>query len=395
VRLHPRLTCSVVALLALLLATAPGIGALTSAAALSVSKSTVTSVSIPFIPENLNSGGNSGTLGVLNGNIVVGDHAYDGHSSSCRIIAVNSHSLAIRSNSSDSCDDPGLDGENAAPIKTLTGPGGEFAQIRIAVRDSRTGKVDLGPVVMQCDNGSDDCPEWAYGGGYLWVFGPPFVSSSKTVQRPAEVLRISLSTGKVLTTVRMPQTSRIILAPDDDGLWFGQSNESGAPSGTPVLHFIPLGSTHYSAIKSAGVAVNWLVAARHTAWASVMTSRTTRSSELETFHGPSPPAGSVVDKSAQAGAIDPAEGVFDAPEVLEVTPRELVAAVAVGDTAPFSPTKIFGITPTTGRIETSASLENVGIGVFDGRLIYDGALFVLSVGVNNATLFRVPLKSVT
>ena len=360
-------------------------------AALSVSKSTVTSVSIPFIQENLNSGGNSGTLGVLNGNIVVGDHAYDGHSSSCRIIAVNSRSLAITSNSSDQCDDPGLDGENAAPIETLTGPGGEFKQIRIAVRDSRSGKVDLGPEVMQCDNGSDDCPEWAHGGGYLWLFGAPFVASSKTTQRPAEVLRISLSTGKVLTTVQMPQTARVILAPDDDGLWFGLSNESGTPSGAPVLYFIPLGSTHCSAIKSAGIAVNWLVAAGHTAWASVMTSLTTRSSELETFHGPSSLAGSVVDKSAQAGAIDPAEGVFDAPEVLEVSPLELVAAVAVGRTAPFSPTKIFGISPTTGRMETFASLENIGIGVFDGRLIYDGALFVLSVGVNSATLFRVPL----
>lgn len=348
-------------------------------------------MSLPFVPESPSSGGNSGTVGVVNGSIVVGDHAYEGRTSTCRLITLKPHSLAIGSDSSEPCDDPELDGESAAPFETLTGPGGELVQVRIAVKDLKTGRVDLGPIVLQCNNGSRDCPEWTYGANSLWLFGPSLISSAKRVVRPAEMLRISLSTGAVLSTVLMPQTSRIILAPDDDGLWFGLSNESGDAPGTPVLYFIPLGSAHYSTITLSGVAVNWLAAAGHTAWASVMTSLATRSSELATFQGPSSAPSVVKDGSAAAGVIDPAEGVFDAPEVLEVTPNELVTAVDAGNAVPFSPTKVIAIDPTTGRLKTLATLASVGIGAFDGRLITGGALYILSNNDNGATLFRISL----
>jgi hypothetical protein len=135
----------------------------------------------------------------------------------------------------------------------------------------------------------------------------------------AEVLRISLSTGAVLGTVKTPPLSRVLLAPGTNGLWLAQSLESGWPSGHPrpaLLYFVGINATRPVAIPRPGDYVNWLVAAGRAAWANVQAGTDTE--DITSF--PTPGSAPVTVTVAATNANVPTnvgEGPSDAPPVLD------------------------------------------------------------------------------
>ncbi|MGH9101000.1 MAG: hypothetical protein ACRDV8_12340, partial [Acidimicrobiales bacterium] len=163
------------------------------------------------------------TLGAIDGHLFVGASSRSG----CALAALQPTSLRIASTRSTSCDDPLVDGENVMPVESVTPRGNNVGEVRIAVRVGTTGSFRLGPVVTKYLTSSDTRPEWTYGGGYLWLYsvGNPGGGSGGP-NLPSQVLRISLTTGLVLTRVSMPPLVRITLAADDDGLWFAPSIET-------------------------------------------------------------------------------------------------------------------------------------------------------------------------
>ena len=207
-----------------------------------------------------------GSLGVLGGRIVVGDET---GGATCRLAFVQPRSLGVIPDGATPCNDPRLTGEGAAPVESLPRVGSQTGVVRIATWDRGTGTVHLGPVIMRYGNYSDSRPEWTYGGGFLWLYDVGTPSG-------AEVLRVSVSTGQVLATVKMPGLSRLVLSAGADGLWMGQSVETGWPSGKPrppLLYFVGVHTTKPEVVPEAGLHVDWLLASGHGAWADVQTGK--------------------------------------------------------------------------------------------------------------------------
>ena len=212
----------------------------------------------------------------------------------CHLAIVQPETLTVLSDQATSCERSRLLGEHVMPVELLASPGSQFGVVRISVRDEATGAIHLGPVVMGYQNCSDCRPEWAYGGGSLWLYdvGTPSV---------AELLRISLSTGAILGAVKTPALSRVLLAPGTNGLWLAQSLESGCPSGKPrppLLYFVGNSATHPDVVRQAGEYVNWLVAARTAAWANVQTGAD--SEDITSFPTPTSPPLSVTVAATNA-----------------------------------------------------------------------------------------------
>jgi hypothetical protein len=248
--------------------------------------------------------------------------------------------------------------------------------------------MHLGPVVMRYENCSDCRPEWAYGGGSLWVYdvGTPSV---------AEVLRVSLSTGAVLATVKTPSLSRVLLAPGANGLWFAQSLESGWPSGKPrpaLLYFVGNNATRPEVIPQPGDYVNWLVAAGTAAWASVQTGTDTE--DITSFPTPTSPRVTVTVAATNANVpTNIGEGPSDAPPVLDDPGLGLVYAwpgwmrTLVGGA---TEQQILKINTATGRSSKLIGFTTP-FGSLQANVVYNGVLYLLvgAQALAHATLYRV------
>ena len=328
-----------------------------------------------------------GSLGVLGGRIVVGDET---GGTTCRLALVQPLSLRALSDRVTPCNDPRLVGEEAAPVESLPRAGSQTGVVRIATWDSGTGTVHLGPVVMEYGNYSDSRPEWTYGGGYLWLYDVDTPSG-------AEVLRISLSTGQVLATVKMPGLSRLALSAGANGLWMGQSVETGWPSGKPrppLLYFVGVHTTKPEVVPQAGLHVNWLLASGHGAWADVQAGKGSQS--VETFSGPNTAPATV--RVAGNGTQVPdniGEGPFDAPPLMYAPGTGLVYAWpdwAQSSWPGTSQESIVKLDPATGRTAKMATF-GTPFGSLQANLVYGGAAYVLmsNQGATEATLYRIPL----
>ena len=329
----------------------------------------------------------SGSLGVLDGQIVVGDNS---GGNVCRLAIVQPVTLRVLSEPSTSCNDPRLLGEDVMPVESVPSVGSPLGVVRISVRNKATGAIHLGPVVMRYENCSDCRPEWAYGGGSLWLYdvGTPSV---------AEVLRISLSTGAVLSTVKTPALSRVLLAPGTNGLWFAQSLESGWPSRKPrpaLLYFVGNNATRPDVIPQPGDYVNWLVAAGTAAWANVQTGPNTE--DITSF--PTPTSLPVTVTVAATNANVPTnigEGPSDAPPVLDDPGLGLVYAwpgwlrTLVGGALE---QEILRVNTATGRSSKLIGFTTP-LGALQANVVYNGAFYVLvgDQALAHATLYRVQL----
>jgi len=175
------------------------------------------------------------------------------------------------------CGDPTLYGERVLPVCALTtttttknGIGQLAVRIATASPAARDGYV-LGPVLMTFPQISSTNAQWVYGDGALWVFAPGMNGSTTE----GELVRVSLSSGRLLQRWTMPALDRALLAVDDDGLWIAPSIYSGTPEHPTAaqraryetLYRIAPGASAPQAVTRLGPSgAQWLAANGHTVW---------------------------------------------------------------------------------------------------------------------------------
>lgn len=336
------------------------------------------------------------TLGVIGDHVVVG---IDDSPTICQSATIQPTPIRVLSEVTTSCDNPLVAGSNVMPVESVTPVGSQIGEVRIAVRNPTTGTFRLGPVVMRYGNFSDTRPEWTYGGGNLWLYDVGTAGATVTPKLPAEVLRISLTSGEVLATVPMPTMVRVMLAADEDGLWIGAGSETVSSPKPPLLYFLAVGATHPKLLQQGGASsfVNWLVAAGHTAWANVTTNQQLGTVVTETFTTPSPKPLSVTDAKNTPTPSDIGEGAFDEQPVLDVSGFGLVAAkpgwLGTVGTGGASSETVVKLDSTTGGFSNAVSFSTQQ-GVVEANIIYGGALYLLvspGMGLTNTVLYRVSL----
>jgi hypothetical protein len=283
-----------------------------------------------------------------------------------------------------------LAGQRVVPVETIE-KGGDTGDVRISALESADA-FRVGPIVMRYGNYSDTRPEWTYGGGYLWIFDAKSPSGT-------EVLRVSESTGAVLSTVHLPWSARVLLAADEDGLWIGQSAEGGWQRGEK-LPLLELGArAPIVALQSPqpldGGRVDWLAAFGHTAIAAVSDYSRSTETSIDTLQGPT--GHPLIVKTGNAWQpTNIGEGPFDAPPVLEAPGIGLVAAMPGWD-GQFSETpvseSVLRIDPLTGRDSRLALLKDLAAEDFSAYVFYDDALYLLAHanGMGTATLYRIQM----
>lgn len=346
----------------------------------------VTQVKVPL----LGSVYYTGTLGVADGNILVGDET---SSTLCRLAKVDPVGLRVISNDDTSCTSPSLDGTSAMPVESLAAPKSRIGLVRIATNTS--GTVHLGPVVMSYLDVSTSLPEWTYGGGYLWLYDTELSKSAESTQRPAEVLRISLTTGRVLATVVFPSIIRVELAANEDGLWVGRSQEttSSGSKQPALLYFVGTRAKEPKVVIKKGEYVSWLAAAGSTAWATLVGVSKTGADITDTFSSStSKPHVATLGSTAYV-PVESGQELFDAQPV-QVNPGDglfFIATGYVGGTQYQSVAyqRIFTFNPTNGRESKIASIR-APKGTLQASIVYHGSLYLLIGGESiDATLIRV------
>jgi hypothetical protein len=197
----------------------------------------------------------------------------------CDGAVLNSRTLRIGHLRRANCANPTLYGERVLPIVALAGTTkdgiGRFA-VRIATASpaARDGYV-LGPVLMTFPQISSTDAQWVYGDGSLWVFATS-VDGSTT---EGELVRVSLTSGRLLQHWTMPALDRALLAVDEDGLWIAPSIYSGTPEHPTAsqrvryetLYRIAPGASAPQAVTLLGPSgAQWLAANDHTVWLDFM-----------------------------------------------------------------------------------------------------------------------------
>jgi hypothetical protein len=357
-------------------------------------KITVTHLDISTLPNSF-----SETLGWADGRIEVGDES----DTSCQLTTVAPVTLKVISNRTDSCNDPLLYGENVVPVESVVPKGSNIGEVRLAVRSHATGAFRVGPVVMRYGNFSDSRPEWTYGGGYLWLYDVGTAASEGASPRlPSEVLRVSLSSGKVLATISMPPFSRIELSADEDGLWFAPSLETGTPEGSAapqMLYFVGSSAPRAEVEQvrtGEAEGVNWLVTDGHVAWVTIKTGVASDAQVTETFSSPTAKPEIVADVRAEPELTDLGEGSFDVPPVIEAPGFGLVGFVpgwlgTVG-TSGAAHEQIVKLDPSTGRFSVVARVSTAPAATVEANIFADGALYLLvNSASGGATLYRIAL----
>jgi len=219
-------------------------------------------------------------------------------------------------------------------------------------------------------------------------------------QLPAEVLRVSLATGKVLATVRMPSLTRVLLAANDDGLWFAAGQESGWATGSskpPILYFLGTNAIRPEVIQQKGQSVNWLVASGHTAWANVLAGNSTTTGQTVTFLTPASKPLAVVGSPNTPPLIDIGEGPPDATPVLDVPGIGLIGVspgwLGSAGRLPSQQQQIVKIDPATGRSTIIATFDLQPRAVYMANVVYGNALYVLAGanGSQRGSLYRIAL----
>jgi hypothetical protein len=337
----------------------------------------------------------AGTLGAENGHLVIGDET---GGISCRIASVDPVSLKILSSEATSCDNPELSAESAEPIESVPHPDAQEGMVRISTFDQRTKSFHVGPVVLRYGNFSDTRPEWTYGDHSLWIFDADGFTNGTVKTGRAVLLRVSLSSGSVLSRFNLPSMSRVVLAADEDGLWFGltvESRRSGKKPGT--LYFLGNSSKRAVVVSSKGLFVGWLVASGHVAQAYFVDASLNNSGQVDTFG-----EAHAVTKVVRIGANttvprEIGEEDFDAEPVLIAQGYGLIfmwPLYNATDSARKALQQVFLFDPSTGKESRIAMIPTLPFQPFQPNIVYHGSLYLLvggKSGVNSVTLYRVAL----
>lgn len=337
----------------------------------------------------LASGVYTGNLSVVNGRIVVGDET---GATVCRITSIDPAALRVVSNRSANCTDPSISGETVMPIVVVPTPRSRFGFVKIATRNATSGAIHVGPVVLRfAASVSDARPQWTYGAGYLWIFASGSTSSGATTGRPSEVLRISLTTGQLVSKVSVPFLNRVELAANNDGLWMARSQETTA-TGTALVYFIGANAGHTRIVVKRGDYAAWLAASGHSAWATLLGYSGSGIAEVATFSSPTAKPRTTPLTANAYVPIESGQELFDAEPVLVDPGKGLlfIATVYPKKGPPAVSTKeIFKFNPTTGRETKIASIET-SVGSFQAGLVYQGDLYFLNGGQSlDASVYRI------
>jgi hypothetical protein len=182
-----------------------------------------------------------------------------------------------------SCERPPIAATPVVPVAFSLPQGNELA-VRIARPNAKPSRVTYGPVVMTCEDASDTRPQWVYGAGMLWLYDVATLRAGARTPR-AEVVQVSMATGRVVRTVPMPQIYRPLLAADADGLWLAGSVETGLGI-APTYHLAP-GASAPRLVHRGGYAAYWLLAAGHEVWEDIASQKHSAvTQEIWRFDGP-------------------------------------------------------------------------------------------------------------
>jgi hypothetical protein len=206
--------------------------------------------------------------------VLYGPTGYPTTGRTCSSATVDPSTLALTGLVSASCANPATEGRLVLPVFTVERGAAwsagsavptvtvQISHLAAVIPSLQLGPVymagspgfRLGPVVMRFPDESSSWPVWAYGDGYLWLYGP-------TTRNGSELLRISSSTGAVVKQLGMPDVLGPILAVDNDGLWM-------AP---PAVYHVGLRASAAVPVftLSAGEYAAWMVAAGHSVWFAV------------------------------------------------------------------------------------------------------------------------------
>jgi hypothetical protein len=191
----------------------------------------------------------------------------------CTAATVAPGSVRLERSRHANCGDPALYGLHVMPILYLKRRRPvDVIGVRIAVADrAAQDGYRLGPTVMSYEQCSDCGAQWIIGDHALWIYGP-YVGGAT---HPADLLWVSITTGRVLQQFAMPHLVRSLLAVDANGLWIAPSIETGLPAGHLTarlrreyssLYLIAPGAPRPREVVNIGNGIPWLVAARHRVW---------------------------------------------------------------------------------------------------------------------------------
>jgi hypothetical protein len=244
---------------------------------------------------------------------------------------------------------------------------------------------------MRFENANDGYPEWIYGDGYLWLYDVGTEGIFPSAPRlPAEVLRISLTTGAVLATIRTPVLTRVLLGVDQDGLWIGVGRESFGAQHGRVLYFLGSRATHLEPVGESDAFVNWLAASGHSTWAGVAADHTSGGGFIETFNGIPGKPRLVRIATGSAVPSDTGEGPPDTSPVLDAPGVGLVGLLP-GWGPSVADQQIVKIDPTTGVTTSLTSVHFGSSTTVVADAVFGDDLYIL-IGNNGravATLWQV------
>jgi hypothetical protein len=214
----------------------------------------------------------------------------------CAAATIHPANLRVTSVAHGNCGDPALFAQHVIPITYVPsrqdhpGWGMNPVAMRISVVDrSAPAGYRVGPVILTYPDGSDTRAETIEGDGSLWVYAPLLGRQLSY----AELLRISLTTGRVLERWRMPPIARALLATNKNGLWLAPSNESGFPQNASAIEKVAQGSLYHVSVGArkptrvfdvGAWGARWLVAHDGSVW--LARGRGGRAPTLWRFEGP-------------------------------------------------------------------------------------------------------------
>jgi hypothetical protein len=328
----------------------------------------------------------------------------EGSGEGCVWVLVEPRTLRVRGTLRSSCAAPAIAAQPFVPDdiehQDLT------ATVRIARPNRDPRRVVLGPAIMRHSEVSDTHLEWGYGAGLLWVYDvaalDPGAAALHQGRRPvhAEVVEVSLRTGRVVRTVRTPQLDRPFVVADADGLWIVPSPETGTVGGRPSpTYLLAPGAAALRIVHRGGQDAVWAVASGHTLWEDVRSlHHRTLGQTLWRLDG----AGGAARRLGSIGGLD-----GDSP-VLEPGTRTLWTLNSVTDPGTNSictRQQVLAIDGASGgrRVVAWVDLplspcepvpygQPFGGGGGSGEVFADGAFYFLDAGQHGggaATLYRV------
>jgi hypothetical protein len=327
----------------------------------------------------------------------------------CPAASVDPLTLRVISVAHGSCGDPALFGEHVMPIvyapTRRNHRGYPYRErIRVATVDrAAPAGYRLGPVIVTDANGSDTRAETIQGDGSLWVYA----SMVNTRAKFGELLRISLTTGRVVERWKMPQIARALLATNANGLWLAPSNNSGFPMDASPSQEVAVGSMYRVApgmraperVFDVGPdGARWLVAHNQSVWLDV--GRPSGTPALWRFEGPTATptirAAAALGRIRQCGDL----GVGSATVLGSAN-----GIYCVNNLGPNSQ-GVYWLGSSGGRSTVVASVTTPGYAFMDDAVIYRGAYYFIdpptpiihlldpsqTAGNNPAILYRVAAR---